>query len=135
MDVRLNILRMPEHLREDEEEVVYRVVQEGITNANRHGHAHHQTVTITVEQGRIYLLLYDDGEGAPVDADGHVEEGFGLKHMKERVGLLHGTVRYESGQAFGRRGFSLEVVIPERKDAASTALSEHTESGEKEDSR
>ena len=113
MDVRLNILKMPAHLREDEEEVVYRVVQEGITNANRHGHAQHQTVTITVEQGRIYLLLYDDGEGAPVDADGRVEEGFGLKHMKERVGLLHGTVRYESGQAFGGHGFSLEVVIPE----------------------
>ncbi len=119
MDVRLNILKMPAHLREDEEEVVYRVVQEGITNANRHGHAQHQTVTITVEQGRIYLLLYDDGEGAPVDADGRVEEGFGLKHMKERVGLLHGTVRYESGQAFGGHGFSLEVVIPERKAALS----------------
>ena len=39
--------------------------------------------------------------------------------MKERVGLLHGTVRYESGQAFGGHGFSLEVVIPERKAALS----------------
>lgn len=68
MDIRLQILRLPEHLREDEEEVLYRAVQEGITNANRHGHAQHQTITLTVEDGRIYLLLYDDGEGAPVDA-------------------------------------------------------------------
>ena len=117
MDIRLNIMKMPEHLREDEEEVVYRVVQEGITNANRHGHAERQTITITVEQGKIYLLLYDDGEGAPVDAHGRVKEGFGLKHMKERVGLLHGSVDYESGQAIGTRGFSLNVIIPERKDA------------------
>ena len=117
MDIRMNIQKLPEHLREDEEEVVYRVVQEGITNANRHGHAARQTITITVEQGKIYLLLYDDGEGAPVDARGRVKEGFGLKHMKERVGLLHGTVDYESGQTYGTRGFSLTVIIPERKDA------------------
>ena len=116
MEIRLQILRLPEHLREDEEEVLYRVVQEGITNANRHGHAQHQTVTITVEQGRIYLLLYDDGEGAPVDEHGRVKEGFGLKHMKERVALLHGSVDYESGQALGTRGFSLTVIIPEHKD-------------------
>jgi len=128
MDIRLNIMKMPEHLREDEEEVVYRVVQEGITNANRHGHAARQTITITVEQGKIYLLLYDDGEGAPVDAHGRVKEGFGLKHMKERVGLLHGSVDYESGQAYGTRGFSLAVIIPERKDAEMLEASERKDS-------
>lgn len=96
----------------------------GITNANRHGHAERQTITITVEQGKIYLLLYDDGEGAPVDAHGRVKEGFGLKHMKERVGLLHGTVDYESGQTYGTRGFSLTVIIPERKDAEMLETSE-----------
>lgn len=96
----------------------------GITNANRHGHAERQTITITVEQGKIYLLLYDDGEGAPIDAHGRVKEGFGLKHMKERVGLLHGTVDYESGQTYGTRGFSLTVIIPERKDAEMLETSE-----------
>lgn len=93
----------PEHLREDEEEVIYRIVQEGITNANRHGHAHKVKVHLQTEAGRIVLCLTDDGCGCKM-----VVPGFGLRHMQERLALLTGTLHYEGSSA----GFLIEAVIP-----------------------
>lgn len=109
MEVRLNVLGWPENLRADEEEVLYRAVQEGVTNAKRHGRAKHVTVTLGKEPGRIYLLLADDGIGC---GGQEVKVGFGLRHMQERVALLHGRVRWWSG-----KGFTLEVTIPQQEVA------------------
>ena len=102
MKIRLIALGWPDHLREDEEEVLYRVVQEGITNANRHGHATEVIVTIGTEPGRVYLIITDNGAGCS-----EVKPGFGLRHMRERLELLHGRLRCWSDQ-----GFTLEAVIP-----------------------
>lgn len=102
MKIRLIALGWPDLLRKDEEEVLYRVVQEGITNANRHGHATEVIVTIGTEPGRVYLIITDNGAGCS-----EVKPGFGLRHMRERLELLHGRLRCWSDQ-----GFTLEAVIP-----------------------
>lgn len=102
MKIRIIALGWPDNLREDEEEVIYRVVQEGITNANRHGQATEATVTIGTEPGRSYIIIADNGTGCNV-----VEPGFGLRHMQERLNLLHGRLRYWSD-----KGFTLEATIP-----------------------
>lgn len=86
--------------------MLYRVVQEGMTNARRHGHAKHLEITI----GAIYLLLADDGEGADI---AELEKGFGLRHMQERLALLHGKLRYWSDS-----GFTLEAILPENEEAS-----------------
>jgi signal transduction histidine kinase len=92
----------PDHLREDEEEVIYRVVQEGITNANQHGLATEAVITIGTEPGRIFIIIADNGHGCE-----DVEPGFGLRHMRERLDLLHGRLRYWTD-----KGFTLEATIP-----------------------
>ena len=102
MKIRIIALGWPDNLREDEEEVIYRVVQEGITNANRHGQATEATVTIGTEPGRSYIIIADNGTGCNA-----VEPGFGLRHMQERLNLLHGRLRYWSD-----KGFTLEATIP-----------------------
>ncbi len=102
MKIRVIALGWPDNLREDEEEVIYRVVQEGITNANQHGHATEATVTIGTEPGRNYIIIADNGRGCD-----DVEPGFGLRHMQERLDLLHGRLRYWSDN-----GFTLEATIP-----------------------
>ncbi|SFT68519.1 Signal transduction histidine kinase [Selenomonas sp. GACV-9] len=102
MKIRVIALGWPDNLREDEEEVIYRVVQEGITNANQHGHATEATVTIGTEPGRNYIIIADNGQGCS-----DVEPGFGLRHMQERLDLLHGRLRYWSDN-----GFTLEATIP-----------------------
>ena len=110
MKIDFEILQWPERLRPDQEEVLYRIVQEGMTNARRHGHAHHLTITIGTRRGIIYLLLADDGQGADIR---RLQKGFGLRHMQERLALLHGKLRYWSD-----RGFTLEAIMPENEEAS-----------------
>ena len=102
VDIQLVELGWPEKLREDEEEVIYRIVQEGITNARRHGKATKVTVTCGLEPGRFYIIIADNGKGCA-----EPKQGFGLRHMEERLELLHGRLRYWSD-----KGFTLEATIP-----------------------
>ena len=106
MKINLIELGWPEKLREDEEEVIYRIVQEGITNARRHGMATKVTVTCGLEPGRFYIIIADNGKGCE-----NPQQGFGLRHMEERLKLLHGRLRYWSD-----KGFTLEAAIPMGKN-------------------
>jgi signal transduction histidine kinase len=106
VEIQLVELGWPEKLREDEEEVIYRIVQEGITNARRHGKATKVTVTCGLEPGRFYIIIADNGEGCA-----ETKQGFGLRHMEERLELLHGRLRYWSD-----KGFTLEATIPMGKN-------------------
>ena len=71
--------------------VVYRVVQEALTNVVRHAGASSASVAVTVASGRLRAVVEDDGTGFDPDrpADGHL----GLQGMKERAELIGGTVR------------------------------------------
>ncbi len=89
---------------EDEENTIYRIVQESITNALRHGKANKIWVTIQKEDSELHLQIQDNGIGC---AD--MKKGFGTKHMQERIQMLHGTVTYKS-----ENGFLVEAVIPIR---------------------
>ena len=102
VDIQLVEMGWPDKLREDEEEVIYRIVQEGLTNARRHGKATRVTVTCGLEPGRFYIIITDNGQGCTAP-----KHGFGLRHMEERLALLHGRLRYWS-----ENGFTLEATIP-----------------------
>ena len=82
-------------LEDDEEDTIYRIVQEGITNAIRHGHA--SRIFINFKKVDIWLVIRirDNGIGCK-----DIHKGFGLTHMKERVDMLHGTVTYSSNNGF-----------------------------------
>lgn len=94
----------PFQFHEDEEEVIYRVIQEATTNAVRHGHADKIWITITKENAWLTITVKDNGVGC-----GEMKEGFGLKHMKERLSLLNGTLEYN-----GEDGFLIVAGIPIR---------------------
>jgi signal transduction histidine kinase len=90
------------------EETVYRIVQEGITNAVRHGNA--QTIRIRVEAGEagLTVAVSDDGQGCS-----EVVEGFGLRCMRERVAERDGFLEIESPDG---GGFSLSVYMPRQRE-------------------
>ena len=73
----------------DEEDALYRVVQEGLTNAVRHGKADRIEIRITRTEDMVTVSVRDNGTGC---AD--PEEGFGLRHMRERLEMLGGTLSY-----------------------------------------
>ena len=89
---------------EDEEMAIYRIVQESLTNAIRHGRAKNIDVSIKKTYGSINLLICDDGIGCE-----KIEAGFGLRHIRERVNMLKGQVNFSSEE-----GFKVEAMIPIR---------------------
>lgn len=105
-DVQIHFRTEAEHLKfdEDEENTIYRVIQESITNAIRHGHAKEIWVEIRQQEGEVILVIRDNGVGAE-----KIESGFGTKHIKERIEMLHGTVTFN-----GKHGFTVTAHIPIR---------------------
>lgn len=90
----------------DEEETIYRIVQESMTNSVRHGNADKIYVSFGKDEDSLIIIIEDNGSGCA-----NIQEGFGLHHMKERVALLKGNVRF-----YGKQGFEVLVELPLRKE-------------------
>lgn len=88
----------------DEEDVIYRIIQECITNSIRHGKAGRIQIRIDREYNILRMCIRDNGIGCEA-----IEKGFGLHHMEERLNMLHGSLHYD-----GKDGFTVEAKIPIR---------------------
>lgn len=98
LDYRLDKLDF-ENTKED---ILFRVIQESVTNAVRHGDATHIDISLYIEDNSLYLKIQDNGQGCE-----EIHYGFGLKQMKERLGMINGKVAYD-----GHHGFLTIVTIP-----------------------
>jgi signal transduction histidine kinase len=87
----------------------YRLVQEGIANALRHGKATQIDVSFYREKEGIRIRVKDNGIGT----GGTVKPGFGLVGMRERFERLNGTVEVKSRPG---GGFLLSAWLPLPKD-------------------
>jgi signal transduction histidine kinase len=71
------------------EDAAYRIVQEALLNAHRHGEARRASVRLLVNDGRLVLTVTDDGCGP---GSGLVTpSGTGVAGMRSRVGGLGGS--------------------------------------------
>jgi signal transduction histidine kinase len=101
-------------LDEGVEMAVYRLVQEAMNNVVKHAGASYVRVTLGAHGDRELLVeVKDDGGGFDTTVAG---QGFGLSGMRERVGLIGGTVRVESGA--GGTLVSARVPMRGREDGA-----------------
>lgn len=97
------------------ETAMYRIVQEALTNATKHGKAKRAVVEVHEDDVEISLRIRDDGEG--FDPSAHTE-GFGLLGMQERVQLLDGSVEVASAPG---QGTTVEARFPIRRGSAGAA--------------
>ena len=104
VEVRIELEEDFSDLREEVDIVVYRVIQESLTNAYRHGHATLMGVYVWWEDGSLNILVSDNGHGAAT-----LKEGFGMQGIRERVRELGGRVEWRSEPG---RGFDVGVEIP-----------------------
>ncbi len=88
---------------------IYSFVQEGLTNALRHGSATHVEVRLWQIDRSIIGTIRDNGVGAE-----NVEEGIGFLGMRERLSQLSGWLDWESVPTVG---FLLRCQIPLEKTA------------------
>ncbi len=103
--VSFDVVGEERELAPEAELVLYRALQEGLTNALRHSNARHVRATLAFENGGARLTVSDDGEGVPEGTP----PGFGLSGLRERAAALGGGMR--TGNA-PEGGFALEVRLP-----------------------
>ena len=88
----------PQELPSQTEGDLFRITQEAVMNAVKHGSAGHVTISLHHYDDRLELSIVDDGPGfGDVDPLENTEPGhIGLASMRERAELLHGSLRIES---------------------------------------
>ncbi|MBK6885335.1 MAG: ATP-binding protein [Tetrasphaera sp.] len=87
-------------------ELVYRIVQEALTNVVRHGRGAPASVSVESGPGHLTVTVTDSGPGAGVPR----EHGSGLVGLAERV--AHAGGRLHTGTPAGGRGFVVKATLP-----------------------
>jgi two-component system, NarL family, sensor histidine kinase DegS len=95
-----------ERLSANQELSLYRVAQEGITNAIRHGKPRKIEVTLDKDLDYIRLVICDNGRGINPEV---LDQGLGLIGIRERVDLLNGNFVLDTTPG---EGTQLKVEIP-----------------------
>jgi signal transduction histidine kinase len=91
----------------------YRIAQEAINNALKHGGAASISVQLNEDQDKIELTIEDDGKGFKKDLSYDQSEHHGLVNMKERAEIMGGKLTIESD---GERGTLIIVEAPVNKN-------------------
>ena len=95
------------YLTTEVESMLFRIVQEALTNVAKHAQAMRASVSLTLANAEIVLTIRDDGHGfAPDQPAGHA--GLGLINMREIAEFLGGTFDIESSPDGGT---SVHVTI------------------------
>ena len=114
-------LRLPQALDQLDHEMevaIYRSVQEALHNIAKHSQAKNFSLQVEINNGRVDLLVEDDGIGFS-GKDSARGQTFGLLGMRERIAGLGGTVRIHSRKGQGTR---LRVMLPLPHAAATRQL-------------
>jgi signal transduction histidine kinase len=99
------------------ETTLYRVVQEALTNIAKHAGAEHVSIVITNRDHSVAATIDDDGQGfepGAVRAD-----ALGLLGMRERLGLVGGSLAVESG---GGSGTTIAAQVPLKATSVGASL-------------
>jgi signal transduction histidine kinase len=84
-----------DRLPPDQETAIYRIVQEALTNVARHSSASNVDVILERREGKLIVIVEDDGIGFNTDEipkSGHL----GLLGMQERAEMMDGSLLIES---------------------------------------
>lgn len=108
-----------DRLPTDLEGMLYRIIQEALTNVARHAQAGHIGVVLTRRPAAIAAIIEDDGIGFDVEEAARTSR-LGLSGMKERAELLGGTLTIESRPGGGTTIF-VEIPGPAHLPASAGA--------------
>lgn len=90
--------RLKKRLPNEVETVVYRAVQESLTNVARHAEATRVDISVNSCEHGLQICIRDNGKGI---CCGDLRRGLGLLGMEERVKLARGDFRIKSSQGHG----------------------------------
>jgi two-component system, NarL family, sensor kinase len=95
--------------------VLYRVAQEAVRNAVRHGQPRDLRITLAADTHEARLEVEDDGGGFDVAAADAARTGMGLFLMRERLALIDGRLEVASrpGRTVVRATASVDEPVPD----------------------
>ena len=80
---------------------LFRIAQEAVSNAIRHGKAKQIVIQLREQRGRITVTISDNGSGFPKAIP--QQKGMGLRIMQSRAGMIGGTLALENSPSGGAR--------------------------------
>lgn len=104
IDIQLSFGNVPLHFDKKIEKTVYRLIQEGLTNAKRHGHATAINITFSQKNDWLNICIEDNGVGSE-----GISIGYGLMGMQERIEGLGGNIEVKSEVG---KGYLLSAWLP-----------------------
>jgi PAS domain S-box-containing protein len=104
LEISPRLRRMKPHV----ELALFRVVQESLTNIQRHSGSFQANIRIECDPGKLILEISDKGTGISGTANVFFKRGVGIPSMHERVTLIGGQLNIESS----RGGTMVRVTIP-----------------------
>jgi two-component system, NarL family, sensor kinase len=93
------------HLSPVELALLYRLVQESLTNVVKHAQAKTVRITMAIEDSHLIIKVADDGKG--IDPDKTRAESRGLKYMRQRADIIGAKL---SWQACGEKGGTMVQI-------------------------
>jgi len=102
----------------DTEIMLYRVIQEAVTNALKHAEPDEITVRFEYAEPKLRVMVEDDGKGFDVEKVASASSGLGLRSIHERVALIGGRIELNSSVGKGTQVL-IEVEIPRNSDKLS----------------
>ena len=103
VNVHVEFGNLPWKLNRKVDHIIYRYLQEAMTNALTHGDAKNIDIRFWLSDGTISISIEDDGKGSK-----DIEQGIGLKGMTERLAEVSGRLSYENSSS----GFFIRAEIP-----------------------
>jgi signal transduction histidine kinase/CheY-like chemotaxis protein len=111
LKIRLNLPPNLERFSRDAELVVFRAVQECLTNIHRHSGSKTAIITLTFSSGTVSIKIQDSGKGMSAEKLAEIQSGasgVGVRGMRERVGQLGGKISFHSDAS----GTTVSITLP-----------------------
>lgn len=100
---------IPLFLRADEQIILFRIVQEAIQNAIRHGLPHHIFISVSISGNDYLIAIKDDGHGNLPEQN----TGMGMLNMKHRTNLLGGEIHWHPTPG---KGTTVVITLPVKQE-------------------
>ncbi len=104
-DIEIDVQLGDESFGQSADGVIYRIFQEGLNNAFRHGHPSRIAIAANENGSDISIKVSDDGCGLDL-----AKKGFGLTGMQDRVAAVGGTLTVENN--IGAKGVTISARLP-----------------------
>ena len=104
--INLDVVEMPDKLSTTIATVLYRVVQESVSNALKHAKANQISIQLVGYNDYVSLLIEDDGIGFDTKQN---YGGIGLKNLTSRIALIGGSIDFDSTVG---KGTTVVVSVP-----------------------